>query len=228
MLFRNLSSKSDPVNGFELIEQCIERATDRREDFGSARLVRRLRAGGGRARKRARFRDRARTGRRAPLARTPACALLDRRADHRPGDMLLINNRRILHNRTAFEDHAALALRRHYVRLCCAGDRSTAAVPCQSPASRRRHPAGKSSGTSVPPWRSPPLRNGQALHSRREPASASQSELGARLDRELAAHVEFSRRDERTLQPRLAPARVSPVGPDRNNQTTEDGPAMRS
>jgi alpha-ketoglutarate-dependent taurine dioxygenase len=35
----------------------------------------------------------------------------------RPGDMLLINNRWILHNRTAFEDHAAPALRRHYVRL---------------------------------------------------------------------------------------------------------------
>jgi len=34
-----------------------------------------------------------------------------------PGDMLLINNRWILHNRTAFEDHAAPALRRHYVRL---------------------------------------------------------------------------------------------------------------
>ncbi len=35
----------------------------------------------------------------------------------RPGDMLLINNRWILHNRTAFEDHAVPALRRHYVRL---------------------------------------------------------------------------------------------------------------
>ena len=35
----------------------------------------------------------------------------------RPGDMLFINNRWILHNRTAFEDHAEPALRRHYVRL---------------------------------------------------------------------------------------------------------------
>jgi alpha-ketoglutarate-dependent taurine dioxygenase len=35
----------------------------------------------------------------------------------RPGDMLWINNRWILHNRTAFEDHAAPELRRHYVRL---------------------------------------------------------------------------------------------------------------
>jgi alpha-ketoglutarate-dependent taurine dioxygenase len=34
-----------------------------------------------------------------------------------PGDMLWINNRWILHNRTAFEDHAAPELRRHYVRL---------------------------------------------------------------------------------------------------------------
>ena len=35
----------------------------------------------------------------------------------RPGDMLWINNRWILHNRTAFEDHADSARRRHYVRL---------------------------------------------------------------------------------------------------------------
>ncbi len=35
----------------------------------------------------------------------------------RPGDMLWVNNRWILHNRTAFEDHAELARRRHYVRL---------------------------------------------------------------------------------------------------------------
>lgn len=35
----------------------------------------------------------------------------------RPGDMLWINNRWILHNRTAFEDHADPSLRRHYVRL---------------------------------------------------------------------------------------------------------------
>jgi alpha-ketoglutarate-dependent taurine dioxygenase len=35
----------------------------------------------------------------------------------RPGDMLWINNRWILHNRTAFEDHVAPALRRHYIRL---------------------------------------------------------------------------------------------------------------
>ena len=35
----------------------------------------------------------------------------------RPGDMLFVNNRWILHNRTAFEDHADPELRRHYVRL---------------------------------------------------------------------------------------------------------------
>ncbi|MGO9469014.1 MAG: TauD/TfdA family dioxygenase [Isosphaeraceae bacterium] len=35
----------------------------------------------------------------------------------RPGDMLWINNRWLLHNRTAFEDHAEPAQRRHYVRL---------------------------------------------------------------------------------------------------------------
>ncbi len=35
----------------------------------------------------------------------------------RPGEMLWINNRWLLHNRTAFEDHAEPALRRHYVRL---------------------------------------------------------------------------------------------------------------
>jgi Taurine catabolism dioxygenase TauD, TfdA family len=35
----------------------------------------------------------------------------------RPGDMLLVNNRWVLHNRTAFLDHDASALRRHYVRL---------------------------------------------------------------------------------------------------------------
>jgi alpha-ketoglutarate-dependent taurine dioxygenase len=35
----------------------------------------------------------------------------------RPGDMLFVNNRWILHNRTAFEDHSDPALRRHYVRL---------------------------------------------------------------------------------------------------------------
>jgi alpha-ketoglutarate-dependent taurine dioxygenase len=35
----------------------------------------------------------------------------------RPGDMLLANNRWILHNRTAFEDHATPGRRRHYVRL---------------------------------------------------------------------------------------------------------------
>lgn len=31
--------------------------------------------------------------------------------------MLVTNNRWILHNRTAFEDHAEPELRRHYVRL---------------------------------------------------------------------------------------------------------------
>jgi hypothetical protein len=35
----------------------------------------------------------------------------------RPGEMLWLNNRWILHNRTAFEDHAAPEQRRHYVRL---------------------------------------------------------------------------------------------------------------
>jgi alpha-ketoglutarate-dependent taurine dioxygenase len=35
----------------------------------------------------------------------------------RPGDMLWVNNRWILHNRTAFEDHNELSRRRHYVRL---------------------------------------------------------------------------------------------------------------
>jgi alpha-ketoglutarate-dependent taurine dioxygenase len=35
----------------------------------------------------------------------------------RPGDMLFVNNRWILHNRTAFEDYSEPALRRHYVRL---------------------------------------------------------------------------------------------------------------
>ena len=34
-----------------------------------------------------------------------------------PGQMFFINNRWILHNRTAFEDHAELERRRHYVRL---------------------------------------------------------------------------------------------------------------
>jgi hypothetical protein len=46
-------------------------------------------------------------------------ALADLRMEFmlRPGDILWINNRWILHNRTAFEDHAEAALRRHYVRL---------------------------------------------------------------------------------------------------------------
>lgn len=35
----------------------------------------------------------------------------------RPGDMYFINNRWILHNRTAFEDHPEPGLRRHLVRL---------------------------------------------------------------------------------------------------------------
>jgi alpha-ketoglutarate-dependent taurine dioxygenase len=35
----------------------------------------------------------------------------------RPGDMLLANNRWLLHNRTGFEDHAEPEKRRHYVRL---------------------------------------------------------------------------------------------------------------
>jgi hypothetical protein len=35
----------------------------------------------------------------------------------RPGDMFFLNNRWILHNRTAFRDHPEPARRRHYVRL---------------------------------------------------------------------------------------------------------------
>jgi hypothetical protein len=35
----------------------------------------------------------------------------------RPGDIFFINNRWLLHNRTAFEDHAEPERRRHYVRL---------------------------------------------------------------------------------------------------------------
>ena len=37
--------------------------------------------------------------------------------DLKPGQMYFINNRWILHNRTAFEDHPELARRRHLVRL---------------------------------------------------------------------------------------------------------------
>jgi alpha-ketoglutarate-dependent taurine dioxygenase len=59
-------------------------------------------------------------------AQTKALDLLDRvaaqprlRAEFmlRPGDMFFINNRWILHNRTAFEDHAEPERKRHYVRL---------------------------------------------------------------------------------------------------------------
>lgn len=35
----------------------------------------------------------------------------------KPGEMLIINNRWLLHNRTAFEDHQELDRRRHFVRL---------------------------------------------------------------------------------------------------------------
>ena len=35
----------------------------------------------------------------------------------RPGDMLFVNNRWILHNRTAFEDHPEPERKRHLVRL---------------------------------------------------------------------------------------------------------------
>lgn len=35
----------------------------------------------------------------------------------RPGEMFFINNRWIVHNRTAFQDHADLEQRRHYMRL---------------------------------------------------------------------------------------------------------------
>jgi alpha-ketoglutarate-dependent taurine dioxygenase len=34
-----------------------------------------------------------------------------------PGDMQFINNRWLLHNRTAFEDHTEPELKRHLVRL---------------------------------------------------------------------------------------------------------------
>ena len=37
--------------------------------------------------------------------------------DLQPGQMLFTNNRWILHNRTAFEDHPTMEDRRHYVRL---------------------------------------------------------------------------------------------------------------
>jgi alpha-ketoglutarate-dependent taurine dioxygenase len=40
----------------------------------------------------------------------------------RPGQMFFINNRWILHNRTAFEDHAEPENRRHYVRLWLMGE----------------------------------------------------------------------------------------------------------
>ena len=39
------------------------------------------------------------------------------KADLKPGDMYFINNRWILHNRTAFVDHPELERRRHLVRL---------------------------------------------------------------------------------------------------------------
>jgi alpha-ketoglutarate-dependent taurine dioxygenase len=35
----------------------------------------------------------------------------------KPGEMLFVNNRWILHNRTAFEDHAEPERRRHLIRL---------------------------------------------------------------------------------------------------------------
>ena len=35
----------------------------------------------------------------------------------KPGEMLFVNNRWILHNRTAFEDHAEPEQKRHLVRL---------------------------------------------------------------------------------------------------------------
>jgi len=37
--------------------------------------------------------------------------------DLKPGDMYFINNRWVLHNRTAFEDHPEPERRRHLVRL---------------------------------------------------------------------------------------------------------------
>jgi alpha-ketoglutarate-dependent taurine dioxygenase len=45
-----------------------------------------------------------------------------------PGDLFFINNRWILHNRTAFEDHTEPALRRHLVRLWLRADTELPAV----------------------------------------------------------------------------------------------------
>lgn len=53
----------------------------------------------------------------------------------RPGDMLFVNNRWILHNRTAFEDHPEPALRRHYVRLWL-GRRSNTRAASSQPQTR--------------------------------------------------------------------------------------------
>jgi alpha-ketoglutarate-dependent taurine dioxygenase len=41
-----------------------------------------------------------------------------------PGEMLFVNNRWILHNRTAFEDHPEPERRRHYLRLWLARERT--------------------------------------------------------------------------------------------------------
>jgi alpha-ketoglutarate-dependent taurine dioxygenase len=58
--------------------------------------------------------------------RTAALAALDSRLSRpelraefllAPGEMLFVNNRWLLHNRTAFEDHAEPERRRHYLRL---------------------------------------------------------------------------------------------------------------
>ncbi len=46
-----------------------------------------------------------------------------------PGQMFFINNRWILHNRTAFEDYSELERRRHYVRLWLKANDSTSRTP---------------------------------------------------------------------------------------------------
>lgn len=66
-------------------------------------------------------------------AQTAALDTLDRIASEprlrvefamQPGDMLFVNNRWILHNRTAFEDHAEPERRRHLLRLWVAAQSS--------------------------------------------------------------------------------------------------------
>ena len=53
------------------------------------------------------------------MCSTKCCSGPDLRVEFslEPGQMYFINNRWILHNRTAFVDHAELEQRRHLVRL---------------------------------------------------------------------------------------------------------------